>query len=266
MELREKLIKNLLNSFIKTLLESIKPFETVDDRASYLETLLEFARENYNEHDSIPDLDLPAHYFDSDGFIRKNILFRYREKAKPFEDLGLRYFFEKDESSQQKLFKHFQINEQPLTYEEFDSYYVGVYTILNTAIKNICINPKAEPSNAKALDEAGADERRYKSQSKDYTRARQMLLFYFVMQLLGKGRHNTELTELAAFGHVLFAWPVDNVKTSSVYELLKQAPALRKNKEALISELEFIKRQFERINHTDGISLVEKEINSIKRR
>jgi hypothetical protein len=46
--------------------------------------------------------------------------------------------------------------------------------------------------------------------------------------------------------------------------MLKDAPHLKKDKKAMLQDLEFIKKQFESIDHPEGVALVQKEINSMQ--
>lgn len=263
---RDELIQSILKHFLKSLLESLKPFNEVSERVAYLESLIGLAKGNYSEHEPNEDFGIDGYEFDSEGFIRQHILLKFREKAKGFQDEQLQYYFERDAKLQSYLFKHLGIDAPLFSNLEYEKYINIIYSILHKVITNTCTQPAGHTADEKqTLSEATETERRYKSQSKEYTRSRQMLLFFFLMKALGKERNKTDLTELAAFAHYLFAWPVDNVKSTSVYDMLKRAPALRANDDALIAELEFIKRQFERIELAEAVTLVQKEISSIKR-
>jgi hypothetical protein len=269
---REKLLNTVLKAFLNSLFESLKPFQTIEEKADFLETLVEYLKGTYSYEPPIPAIGMEGNPFDSEEFIRKNILVKYKQRAKPFVDTGLRYYFEKDEDLKQHLFTRLKIDEPLLTEEEYEDYINYIYKLLNSLIENICIQPyeeaKAQTENdIKSISE-GTDDQivGFKSKSKEYTRGRQMLLFYFILKLLGKSRNDTPLIKLTEFGHVLFAWPTDNANNNAVYKMLKVAPYLKDDDKAMLKDLEFVKKQFEKIEHTEGTALVQKEIDSIKRK
>jgi hypothetical protein len=268
---RNKLLNTVLQNFVKALFESLKPFKTEEEKVGFLEVLIEYLRGTYSYEPPIPAIGMEGVPFDSDDFIRKNILLKYKQRAKSFVDTGLRYYFEKDQDLKQHLFARLKIEEPVLTEEEFENYIDFIYRLLHSLIENICIQPYEE---AKAQTEKevkniseGSDDQivGFKSQSKEYTRSRQILLFYFVLELIGKSKHKDSMKKLAEFGHVLFAWPTDNAVNAGVYRMLKDAPYLKENDKAMLKDLEFIKKQFENIEHEKGIALVQKEIDSIKK-
>ena len=269
---REKLKRFLWQNFLKALFESLKPFQTIEDKVNYLETLIEYLKGVYAHEDAAPEFNYEGNPFDSETFIRKNILIKYKEKAKPFVDHKLRYYFEKEDFLKAHLFEVLKINEPVLTEEEFDHYITVVHTALNNFIEKICTQTfeeaKAETeTDVKALPEANEDIiSGFKSQSKEYTRSRQILLFHFVLQLMNMTRSEGSIRKYAQFGHVLFAWPVDNIDNSGVYKMLKKAPYLKQDNKATLKDLEFIKSQFELVDSPEGMALVQKEINSLKKK
>lgn len=266
---REKLINLALKNFLKDLFESLKPFQTLEERVDFLEILVEYMKGAYSYEPPIPALGMEGTPFDGEGFIRKNILLKFKQKSKAFVDTGLRYYFEKNDDLKQHLFGKLNIDEPVLTDEEFEVYINYVNQLLHNIIEKICTESfdAAKTDTEKELSNiAEGDEKKgkFKSQSKEYTRSRQIILFHYVLQLIGKSRHDTSLLQLAEFGHVLFAWPTDNANNNAVYRMLKEAPYLKENEKALLKDLEFVKKQFERIGHTEGVALVQKEINGLK--
>jgi hypothetical protein len=269
---REQLIGVVIKRFVHALLESLKPFKTSQNRVEFLETLIAYLNGVYNHEEPILAFNFEGNPFDAELFIRKNILLKYREKAKPFVDTGLRYYFEKDIHLQTYLFERLELKDPIFSGLEYEQYINYIHTILHNLIERICVQPVESGTaendtdlKALTLSELGNEqpETHFKSKSKEYTRSRQILLFYFVLKLLGKSRSTAKLIELAEFGHVLFAWPTDNASNGAIYRMLKDAPYLKQDK-SLLTDLEFIKKQFERIEHTEGAILVQKEINSIK--
>ncbi|MGV2481498.1 UNVERIFIED_CONTAM: hypothetical protein IGO34_32380, partial [Salmonella enterica subsp. enterica serovar Weltevreden] len=65
--------------------------------------------------------------------------------------------------------------------------------------------------------------------------------------------------------HALFAYPIDNIDNSAIYKLIKKAPYLKQDKRAMLKDLEFVKNQFDIIGSVEGVELVQKEIDSLKR-
>lgn len=267
---REKLINLVLKNFLKDLFESLKPFQNVEERVEFLEILIEYMTGAYNYEPPIPALGMEGTPFDGEGFIRKNILLKFKQKAKPFVDTGLRYYLEKSDELKQHLFAKVKIEEPVLTEEEFEVYINYVNQLLNNIIEKICTQSfdtakaDTEKEVTAITNDIEGKKGKFKSQSKEYTRSRQIILFHYVLQLIGKSRYDTSLLQLAEFGHVLFAWPTDDANNNGVYRMLKDAPYLKERGPALLKDLEFVKKQFERIEHTEGIALVQKEINGLK--
>jgi len=268
---REKLIGTLLQNFLKALFETLKPFQTVEERVDYLETLIEYLSGVYSHEDAIPELDFIGNPFDSAGFYRTNILLKYKDKAKPLVDTKLLYYFEKDEGKKAYLFAHLQLNVPVLNEEEHEDYMQRLSHILHNLIEKICIQPgnkiKSETEHdLRALAEVGNGQKgKFKSESKEYNRRRQLLLYSFVLQLIGINRGNSKLIEMAKFAHALLAWPTDDPSNGRVYDLVKEVTSVKQNSKDYPLDLEFVKNQFEIIKHTEGIALVQKEIDGLKR-
>lgn len=267
---RKKLLNDLLKHFFKAVIESLKPFQNPDEAVDYLETLIALQKGIISEREAVIDLDMPAITFDSDEFIRKNILLQFKSKAKPFVDGQLRYFFEKDPGMQVFLFQHLKIEESILNEEEFERYCDYTYQILHNMIERIYIkgvsSATAEHGNEiKSLTGAEQEPKGFKSTSKEYTRSRQIMLYFFLLKLMGMGRLDNSMRKYAQFAHVLFAWPVDNIDNSGVYKALKRAPAFGREDASTLKDLEFIKSQFQLIDSAEGAALVQKEIDMMKR-
>jgi hypothetical protein len=268
---REQLIKTLLQNFLKTLSETLKPFQTLEERVDYLETLMEYLQGVYWHEDAIPELGIEGNPFDSGSFIRKKILLKYKDKAKPFVDTELRCYFEKVEGLKAHLFARLKLTEPILDEHEQEVYMQRLSHILHNLIEKICIQPGdntmgENEHDLKTLTEGvNGQKGKFKSTSKEYTRHRQIILFHFMLKLIGVTRFNSKLIDMAEFGHVLFAWPTDNAENTAVYRMIKEAPYLKEKEKDNLEDLEFVKMQFERINHIEGIALVQKEIDGLKR-
>lgn len=267
---RNELFVLLIKNFYKDLVTCLKPFQNSQDRANFLETLLEYLNGVYNYELPNPEYNFEGYDFDSGGFIRKEILHKFREKAKPFLDTQLRLYFEKDESRMASLFKKIGVNETLLSTKEYEDYTNYLHNILTNLIEKILTDDfdesqseierelKALPNNEKGQNNG------FKSSSREYSRARQALLLYYLLKLLGKGRLDNSTRKNAQFGHALFGWPIDNIDNSALYRMLKKAPLLKEDP-ALLKDLEFVRMQFELLGSPEGVLLVQKEIDSIKR-
>ena len=135
---REKLINLVLKNFLKDLFENLKPFQTVEERVDFLEVLIEYMKGAYSYEPPIPVLGMEGTPFDGEGFIRKNILLKFKQKAKAFVDTGLRYYFEKSDDLKQHLFEKLKIEEPVLSEEEFEVYINYVNQLLHNIIEKIC--------------------------------------------------------------------------------------------------------------------------------
>lgn len=268
---REKLIATLFQNFAKALFETLKPFQTVEERVDYLETLIEYIKGIYSHEEAIPEFDIIGNPFDSESFIRKNILLKYKDKAKPFVDTKLRYYFEKDEGLKAYLFERLKITEPILDEKEYDDYINQVHNILHKLIEKICVqsyeSAKTDSENdLKALPDSTYPQKgKFKSDSMEYNRRRQILIYYFILKLIGITRYNVNLIDMAKFAHALLAWPVDNASNTRLYDLVKDAAKIKKVSRSYPADLEFVKKHFEIIKHTEGIALVQKEIDGLKR-
>lgn len=269
---RDKIIETLLQNFLKVLLTSLKPFQTLEERVDYLETLINYLKGVYSHEDAIPEYDIPGNPFDGEAFIRQNILFKYRDKAKPFVDTGLRYYFEKEPGLKAHLFESLKLTAPVLTDEEYDFYIHRVYNILHTLIEKICVKTyetavSETETHLNALPESKHPNKgKYKSNSQEYTRKRQVILYYFILKLMGTSRGNADLIDMVEFAHALFGFPTDNAKNGGLYKLIEAEPRkLYKDVKNYLTDLMFVKHQFERINHSEGSALVQKEIDALKR-
>lgn len=270
MEQREELINNVLKSFIADLNESGTLLSN-DEGILFAGALIEYLRGVYNYAPSIPEYNIEGYEFDEDEFIDENLLKPFRHKMVPFIKTRLKLYFAKDDYNKMLLFQKLNINEPVLDEKEYEEYIIRVYLILRKLKDNLYLKPSAETKDnvaeaQKLLDNPLEMEKQgFKSKSTEYTRPRQVLLYYFVLKLMGMTKMDLSSRKYAKFAHVLFAWPIDSIDNSSVYKLLKKAPYLKKDDKAMLKDLEFVKEQFKLIESEEGVSLVQKEIDSVKR-
>lgn len=274
MEKREELLQALTKNFINDLSLSAKPFSQ-EESIKFIGILIDYLKGVFNHEPAMPEYDYDGNPFDEDEFIETNLLEPYREKMIPFVKTSLRYYFAKDEFNQSLLFQKLHTTETPLNEEEYQQYILRVYVILRNIKQNLYLRPIENTQESitdntleaqKLIDSPDELNRQgFKSKSKEYTRIRQMLLFYFILKLMGMSRLDSSARKYAQFAHVLFYYPTNNIDGSEVYKMLKQAPYL-KEKKSLLKELEFVKHQFELIDSAEGIALVQKEIDLIYRK
>lgn len=265
MEEREELLNTLQNHFLSDFILSIEPLEH-EEKIHFMELLSEYLKGIYNptilqNHDNKP--------FDSDYFLESNILKPYREKMTAFVRSGLRYYMTNDEFSKTMLFVKLGIKEPVLSNEEQFNFANCLYLILRYTKESLYLKPVEhtglkEKDILKLIEGKEPDEHSFKSKSAEYTRSRQVLLYYFVLKLMGMTKLNNSSRKYAQFAHVLFAYPIDNIDNSAVYKLLKKAPYLKKDHKELLKDYEFVKSQFELIGSAEGVALVQKEIVLIK--
>jgi hypothetical protein len=270
MEKRTQLIQDLIKKFLIDLNECAKPL-TQEENINFMGILIEYLKGVYNFEPSSAEYNYEGYPFDEDEFIEIHLLKPYRHKMVPFIKTRLRYYFAKDEHIKTMLFQKLNLNETTLNDDEYQMYIMRIYLILRKIKENLYLKPietmSENSSEAQTLIESPDELIRqgFKSKSKEYTRIRQMLLFYFVLKLMGLSRLDTSARKYAQFAHFLFYYPTDNIDGSEVYKMLKQAPYVKENK-PLLKELDFVKKQFELIDCEEGIKLVQKEIDLIHRK
>lgn len=262
MESRDTLINTLLKHFLADLKESLTPFKNVDDLIYLAETLKDYLLGIYNTR---PPSDLfDEIYFDEDEFFRNKLLRKFRDKMQPFVTLSVRDYFVKDEHSQRRLLDKLQMEDPVLTDSEYDFYINCVHNFITNWLEKLYLlapDTFTESTELPTLTE----QTEQKSKHPDYSRSRQLLLFYFITQSMGIDRGTTSFRNLAQFAHYLFNYPNSNIDNSEVYKQLKKAPYIKENS-YLLKDLVFVKNQFEAIGYSAGIDLVVKEINSIKKK
>lgn len=270
MEKREELIKNLVNSFLSDLSASSKTLNH-EETINFIAVLIEYLKGVYNHETSAPEFNYEGSPFDEDEYIETNLLNPYRDKMIPFVKTNLRFYFAKDEFNKMQLFRKLQITDDLLSEEEYQEYILRLFMLLKKIKENLYIKPidktSENPLDSQKLIEnpEELEKQGFKVKNKDYTRSRQILLYYFTLKLMGLTRLDTNAISLAEFGHALFYWPVETVKNNDLYKKLCKAPYIHDSQKENLKDLEYVKRQFENISHTQGIALVQKEIDSLKK-
>lgn len=264
MEERDVLIQTLLKHFIYDLSMSAKPL-TQEETIDFVCVLKDYLKGIYNEEPPIDEFNYEGSPFDGDEFIELNLLKPYREKMVPFSKTQLKYYFAKDDYTKGLLFSKLGINEPIFNEDEYQTYIFSIYSLLQNIKENLYLRP-IEGTTVQLKDvRLMESEQGLKSRSTEYTRSRQVLLYYFILKLMGITKLDNSSRKLAQFAHVLFAYPIDNIDNSAIYKLLKQAPYFKKEPKVMLKDLEFVKQQFELIDSAEGVALVQREIELLKR-
>lgn len=269
MEEREQLIQTLLKHFYADLKESILPF-THEETINVVQVLTQYLKGVYQDEPAIPEYYYEGNPFDGETFIEEQLLKPYRQKMAPFVKTQLKYYFGKDDYTKSLLFQKLSIQDTVLSDEEYQDYIFRIYTVLQKVKESLYLMPVEKtfipPIDVPLLDSAEDPESHgFKSKSTEYTRSRQVLLYYFVLKLMGMTKLDNSSRKYAQFAHVLFAYPIDNIDNSAIYKLLKKAPYLKKDQKELLKDYEFVKNQFELIGSVEGVALVQKEIDLLRR-
>lgn len=254
---REKLIDGLLKLFSAALTITLKPFEKVSEKIDYLEALINYTSGVYHHQDAIPSEGVQGNPFDREGFIRKNILAKYRDKAKPFVENNLHLFLEKNPEDRTYLFQGLKINEPILNEQEFKIYIETINGILQNLIEKALIETSAEDDSD--LGNETVD-------SNGYSRSRQVLMLYYLLQITRLGRDTNSISKITEFAHALFNIPTKNFNTSALQKMFKSAPMLKINEVNMIQDLEFVKTKFLLLGSSDAVTLIQKEIDHLSRR
>lgn len=268
---REELTKKLIGNFLNDLSASSKTLNH-EETINFIGILIEYLKGVYNHEPAVPEFNYDGTPFDEDEFIETNLLKPYRDKMIPFVKTSLRYYFARDEFNQIQLFRKLQITDDRLEEEEYQEYILRVFLLLRKIKENLYLKPiettQETPLETQKLIESPEEMEKqgFKVKNKEYTRSRQILLYYFVLKLMGVSRFDTNLISLAELGHVLFYWPVEVVKNNDLYKKLCKAPLIHSSDKENLKDLEYVKRQFQNIDHAKGIELVQAEINSLKRK
>ena len=262
MENRLALINSVLKHFLNDLKLSIQPFTEVNDLIYFAETLLGYLDGIYNTvpvNEYFETVD-----FDEAEYIRVKLLSRFRDKMVPFVRTSLKHYFAKDEFNKLQLFRKLKITEPVLNDEEYEVYINCIHHFITLWLERLYLLPVKGTlsSDISELPQIGAEPP--KGKNANYTRSRQLLLFYFFTKASGLDRQEVSIRTLAQFAHYLFNYPNDNIDNSEVYKQLKKAPYLKADS-FLLKDLDFVKAQFELLGHSEAVRLVQKEINAIKK-
>lgn len=268
MEEREQLIQTLLKHFYADLKESILPFAH-EETINVIQVLTQYLKGVYQDEPAIPEYYYEGNPFDGETFIEEQLLKPYRQKMAPFVKTQLKYYFGKDDYTKSLLFQKLSIQNTVLSDEEYQDYIFRIYTILQKVKESLYLMPVENtfipPVDVPLLDSSEDPESHgFKSKSNEYTRIRQVLLFYFSLKLIGITKLENSSRKLAQFAHALFAYPIDNIDNSAIYKLIKKAPYLKQDKKAMLKDLEFVRNQFEILGSLEGIEIVNREIDLVK--
>ncbi len=263
---RKEVVEIVYKAFVKDFNESIKPLDHVNDQIYFIETIREYIAGIFAYDEN---LELWQEVkFDRGEFIRTKLLTKYRDRMVPFIRTDLINYFNDDEYSKTLLFQKLKINEPVFDDADFDHFVTHVLEkTLTTHLDKLLLLPPDTTKEIALIKPVIAEiSEETKIKNPEFNRKRQALMYYFVLRLIGiqTRKDDVSLAALARFGHALFNWPYTNIDNAPLYKVIKDLPYLKPDK-LLLLDLEFVKKQFADIKHTEGISLVQKEIDSINK-
>lgn len=92
-----------------------------------------------------------------------------------------------------------------------------------------------------------------------------VLIFYYFFESLGiKIRKDTDIAPIAKFMHLVLGKDFTNIQNSDLYKKLCKAPNYLDDKN-LITELNFIKKFFEKVGLSEAVELIDFEIERCKK-
>lgn len=265
---RIQVVEIVYTAFVKDFNESIKPLDHVNDQIYFIETIREYIGRIFSVDENLELWEDVK--FDRGDFIRSKLLNKYRDKMIPFIRTDLINYFNDDEKSKKLLFQKLKINEPVFDDMDFDQFVT--FVLEKTLIKHLdklLLLPINATKEATAIGTGSTliiEENQSKIKNSEFNRKRQALLYYFVLKIMGiqTRKNDVSLAALTRFGHALFNWPYSNIDNAPLYKVIKDLPYLKPDKLLLI-DLEFVKKQFIDIKHVEGITLVQKEIDSINK-
>lgn len=265
---RKEVVEIVYIAFVKDFNESIKPLDHVNDQIYFIETIREYIAGIFSYDENLEFWEEVK--FDRGEFIRTKLLTKFRDKMVPFIRTNLINYFNDDEYSKTLLFQKLKINEPVFDDMDFDHFVTHVLEkTLITYLEKLLLLPPNTTREASAIDTKSTqilEENQNKIKNPEFNRKRQAIMYYFVLKIMGiqTRKDDVSLAALTRFGHALFNWPYSNIDNAPLYKVIKDLPYVKPDK-LLIVDLEFVKKQFIDIKHADGISLVQKEIDSINK-
>ena len=261
MELRTKLISELLKHFLEDLAKSINPLDNAEDKAYFCENFKELAIELYNDQQ-----------FDENKFLLDKIYSKFKNKSVPFTKSNLMLYIQPNEYHQTLLFEKLGLDKNTLlNQDEIQELFIHYIHTLEVVPKHLYLHEtdgevKTTNVEDKATQEKLLDEIKEQLATKmpNFNRARQTLIFYYLLKgnKVHKETHN--LAAIARFVHHTLGIPYKSIDNSEFYDKLKSAPIFKKET-LLLKDLEYVKEQFQTIECPELTRMVEEDISMVQK-
>lgn len=259
MELRTKLIGEILKHFLEDLSRSINPLSTTEDKAYFCENFKELAIALYNDQQ-----------FDNEEFLLNRIYSKFKTKSVPFTKSNLMIYIQTDEYHQTLLFQKLNLKDSEfLNQEELQELFIHYLNTLTVIPKHLFLNekstkPQTDELGDRATQESLLDEvkEQLKSKMPNFNRARQTLTFYYLLKGNTVHKETHSVAAMARFIHNTLGIPYNNIDNSEFYDKLKTAPLFKKEA-LLLKDLEYVKEQFQSIECPGLARMVEEDINLV---
>ncbi len=256
MEIRTALIDTILKRFYADLAKSISPLGKTEDKAYFCEKLSELAIEMYNDPQ-----------FDEDKFLLETLYPRLKSKLATFDQSNLLLYFQTGEDQQGELLNILGITAEPLNADELQELFIYYVNTLSVIPKRLYLNNKDdneladEMAQEKILDDA---KEQLKIKMPNFNRARQTLIFYYLLKGNKVQKDTHSVAAMARFIHNSLGIPYSKIDNSEFYDKLKSAPLFKKES-LLLKDLEYVKEQFLSIEAPELARLVEEDIAAVNK-
>lgn len=255
MENREELYTKIFNGFLKDLTDSYFPLTELDEKIYFLDTIFELIKEVRTDYNF--EFDIP-------NFVNQKLLSKFRSKMKPFTTCFMEVYFCQAEGCQKLVFRKLKIPKETsfLNEEEFEKMLENFAAAIRIIQKSIYVSDQSSPIVLKLEDTSPILNEEPPSKIPGFNRSRQALMIFFLLKTQGIVKNVVSVSDMAKFAHVLLGWPYTTIDNSELYKRLKKAHNIKES-ETLLSDLEFVKKQFEIIGHKAVIELIDQQIASL---
>lgn len=256
MEIRNELLGQIVKHFLTDLSKSIKPFEKAEDAAYFCDSMKDLAIALFNDN---------TLEFDEDKFLLEKLYSRFKGKLIPFTESNLLYYLHPDQYHQGALFQKLGLNDTEfMSPDELQEIFVHYIFILTEIQKKLYLNDTTVLSGAienKLLEEANDQ---LKPKIAGFNRARQTLIFYYLLKGNNIKKDTHSVAAMARFVHATLGIPYSKIDNSEFYEKLKSAPLFKKES-LLLKDLEYVKEQFQTMESPDLARMVEEDITTVRK-
>lgn len=243
----------IFNEFVKCSQEL-----NIDEQIHFADTILKLLPTIFQDEQNISIWDE----------VEQELYKKYRNKMRYFATSGFIYHFFKKSEYTLKYFKEQLNGVEAYSQEEYDEFFIEVYTMLENIKTFLYISDpqskglsKMDSENEKLLLAPGIGG---KHKTFD-TRPQQVLLMYYIAKGLGlKEKIEIPVTKIAEFYHHLLGWEYSDINNSQIYKLLKKSPYIKTDKKLLYKDLLWVKDQIALLGLISVIELIDKELKKLE--